>query len=512
MTDWTAGYVADIDYTFGYYPELNPLRSRLAFLCKGINFQEPNAVCELGFGQGLSVNAHATSQNGRQYWATDFNPTQAGFAQSLAAVSGSGAKLFDQSFAKFCSREDLPDFDFIGLHGIWSWISDDNRAVIVDFVRRKLKVGGTLYISYNTLDGWATMLPMRHLLTEHAQVMGSPGQGIVSRIDAALEFAEKLLATTPGYARANPHVAERVKKIKEQNRNYLAHEYFNRDWKPMSFAEMAQWLAPTKLTYVCSANFLDHVDALNLTPEQKEFLTQIPDDMFRETVRSFCMNSQFRKDYWVRGPRKLSSLDQTEAIRAQELILVSPREDVSLKAKGGLGEATMQEEVYVPILDVLADHQPKSIGQIEKILGEKRIGLSQLIQAVMVLVGKGALMAVQGKPAADKARARVVKLNSYLCYHARGSADINYLASPVTGGGVLVYRFFQLFLLAKKFGKTKPVDLAEFVWGIIAPQGQRLVIDGKTLQDKEENLAELTDQATKFTEKWLPIYKALGIT
>ena len=26
MTDWTAGYVADIGYTYGYYTELNPLR------------------------------------------------------------------------------------------------------------------------------------------------------------------------------------------------------------------------------------------------------------------------------------------------------------------------------------------------------------------------------------------------------------------------------------------------------------------------------------------------------
>ena len=31
MSDWSAGYVADIGYTHGYYTELNPLRVRLAF-------------------------------------------------------------------------------------------------------------------------------------------------------------------------------------------------------------------------------------------------------------------------------------------------------------------------------------------------------------------------------------------------------------------------------------------------------------------------------------------------
>ena len=42
-----------------------------------------------------------------------------------------------------------------------------------------------------------------------------------------------------------------------QDRHYLAHEYFNRDWGPMSFSELAQWFAPAKLTYACSAHYLD---------------------------------------------------------------------------------------------------------------------------------------------------------------------------------------------------------------------------------------------------------------
>ena len=35
MTDWTAGYIVDIAYTYGYYTELNPLRIKLAFLNAG---------------------------------------------------------------------------------------------------------------------------------------------------------------------------------------------------------------------------------------------------------------------------------------------------------------------------------------------------------------------------------------------------------------------------------------------------------------------------------------------
>ena len=117
MTSWTAGYVADIGYTYGYYTELNPLRVRLAFLNNGLACPGFTTACELGFGQGLSANLHAAAST-TQWYGTDFNPAQAGFAQQLAAASGAGAKLFDEAFAEFCARPDLPDFDTIGLHGV----------------------------------------------------------------------------------------------------------------------------------------------------------------------------------------------------------------------------------------------------------------------------------------------------------------------------------------------------------------------------------------------------------
>lgn len=510
MSDWTAGYVADIGYTYGYYTELNPLRVRLAFLNAGLVPPEVGSACELGFGQGMSANLHAAASV-VQWAGTDFNPAQAGFAQELARVADSGAQLFDEAFDQFCSRAELPEFDYIGLHGIWSWISDENRAVIVDFVRRKLKVGGVLYISYNTQPGWAAMVPMRDLLTEHAEVLGADGAGIVSRIDSALAFADQLLAANPAYARANPQIAERIKMIKGQDRHYVAHEYFNRDWQPMAFAKMAQWLEPAKLQWACSANYLDAIDAVNLTAEQQALLAGIPDPMFRQTTRDFCVNQQFRKDYWVKGARKLSALEQAEALRAQRILLVQPRADVSLKVTGSLGEANLQQAVYGPILDQLADHKPKSLGDLEKALQPSGIRFVQINEAVMVLASAGVVLAVQGDEATAKAKKRTDRLNTHLMTKARSSNELNYLASPVTGGGVTVPRFQQLFLLAKQQGHKQPQDWANFVWNLLAMQGQRLLKEGKALETPEDNLAELNRQASEFAEKRLPILKALQL-
>ncbi len=510
MTDWTSGYIADIGYTYGYYQELNPLRVKFAFLKAGLVAPEIGSACELGFGQGMSVNLHAAASV-TQWCGTDFNPSQAGFGQELATISGSGAKLYDEAFADFANRSDLPDFDYIGVHGIWSWINDENRYVIVDFIRRKLKVGGVLYVSYNTLPGWAAFAPMRHLMTEHAEVIGTEGHGIVSRINGALDFTEKLLATNPAYARANPQIVERIKKIKEQNRHYLAHEYFNRDWHPMHFATMAEWLESAKLGYACSAHYLDHIDAANLTAEQQVFLSEIPDVMLRESVRDFMVNQQFRRDYWVKGARKLSMLEQSEAYRTQKVMLITYYQDVSLKVNGALGEVTMSSEIYNPIIDLLADYKVKTVGQIEQAVKDKGISFTQLIEAVVMLTGAGYLTAVQEDGLIVKAKKHTDKLNIYIINKARSSTDISYLASPVTGGGVAVGRFQQLFLLAISQGKKQPADLAVYVWQVLAMQGQKIIKEGKMLEAIEDNIEELTVQASTFIEKQLPILKSLQI-
>ena len=503
MNTWASGYVTDIEYTHGYYPELNPARILLAFVVNGLTFPEVGTACELGFGQGVSTNIHASSSR-VSWWGTDFNPTQAGFAQELGVVSG--AKVFDDSFAEFCTRPDLPDFDFIALHGIWSWVSDENRLLIVDFVRRKLKVGGVLYISYNTFPGWSTAAPLQHLMIEHKDKTGASGLGIVKQVDGALEFIDRLLNTNPLWARANPSIAERFAKIAPQNKKYLAHEYFNQEWSPMYFSDMARYLETAKLSFACSANYNDYIDDINLKSEHQKLLNDIPDSHFRQTIRDYMVNQQFRKDYWVKGARKLNFVQKADAMRSQAVVLTTHRADVQLKTAGLLGGVSMVESIYNPILDFLGDYVPKTIGQIEA--GLKTHNLTQIQQAVLLLIGQGHLSPAQDVKIVETCKTHAKTLNQVLLNKARGSGDVGYLANPVTGGGLPVNRFQQLFLLAYQQGQKSSEQMAQFAWNTLIAQGQRLIKEGKTLETAEDNLNELTAQAGSFNSKLLPILRA----
>jgi hypothetical protein len=426
----------------------------------------------------------------------------------LASASGAGAQLRDDAFAEFAARPDLPDFDYIGLHGIWSWISDENRTCIVDFVRRKLKVGGVLYISYNTQPGWAVFAPMRHLLAQHAEVVGAEGHGIINRIDGALAFADKLLASKPSYAKANPQVADRLKFLKTQNRSYLAHEYFNRDWHPTHFSTMVDCLAPAKLSFACSANLFDHVDKLNLTKEQQDFLGEIPDPTLRQSARDFMVNQQFRKDYWVKGLRRLTPLAHAESLRQQRLVLMSHRPDFPMKVKAALGEATLNKAVYDPVLDLLADNQPRTLREIEKATG---LPFGKVVSSLIVLAGAGQVAPAHDDLRATQVRKTTDKLNAHLINLSRGGGDIAYLASPLTGGGIGVTRLSQLFLWARAQGKSTPQDWAQLAWTVLSGLSHNLIKDNKPLETPEENFAEVSRLSELFAQKELPALLALQI-
>lgn len=441
MSNWSNGYVTDIGYTYGYYPELSPLQLRLAFIAASLTPPKVTRACELGFGQGISINIHASSTN-ISWSGNDFNPSQARFAQELSDLSGNGAKLYDQSFLEFANRTDLPDFDYIGMHGIWSWISNENRSVIVDFIKRKLKVGGVLYVSYNSQPGWSQIIPLRNLLNDYTKVMTPVGLGNAGQIDAALEFAEKLMNTNPLFNQVNKSVVDSFNKLKSEDPHYLAHEYFNQDWLPTTFSEVANWLVSAKLSYVCSANYFDHINSINLTPEMQTLLASIPDVTYRESVRDFMVNQKFRKDYWVKGTKPLNPLERIELLRDHRIILIRPRNKISLMLNAPVGELHLHESVYDPLLDLLADYQPKSLGELEYALRDNQINLPQILESVLVLYGAGILAGAQDNEAISRSKVSTEKINKTLLDMCRGTRGLGFLASPVIGGGVPVGAIF----------------------------------------------------------------------
>lgn len=513
MSDtWNEGYFTDEGYTYSYSREINPVFQRYCLLLRGFASLESSESyhCELGFGQGVSINIHAAANPG-SYVGTDFTPSQAAFASTLASDWNSDARLYDDSFAQLLARNDLPQFDSISLHGIWTWVSRDNQQLIVEFARRHLKPGGMLYVSYNCFPGWSPAAPLRNLFSLHDRFTKSASAGPDQRIDAALQFSEALLAANPNYASSVPNLNAKLQSIKGQNRQYIAHEYFNRSWDCMYFTDVVDAMAPAKLDYVTTAVPLDSVDPLNLRPEGMDFLEGIEHPIMREQARDYFVNQSFRRDLYVRGATRLSTAEQRQALFNTRFILLQAPESVPVHVRGPAGEASLQTEIYGPVLEALTanNYAPKTLRQLSA--AASSLASDDVLQALNVLIGMNAVAPCQSEAAEKGVQARCNDLNLELCKRSLLNDKIQVLASPVTGGGITVSRFEQLFLIAIKHGQEHPAEWAQLAWAILGEQGEVLVRDGAPLATAEENIAELTLSAQVFASNKLVILRALNI-
>lgn len=508
---WNYGYVSEIEYNYNYFHELAPGSLRLALLNRGQAPipERPLRYLELGFGQGMSLALHAAANDG-EYWGTDFNPSQAANAQQFAASFEGNLRILDDSFEELAARKDLPTFDIIALHGIWSWISAHNRAVIVDIVRRSLGVGGVLYISYNCTPGWAPTMPIRHLMMLHERYLAQRSDSIEKRVDDALAFSRKVAESGSVYFRDNKQAADFLRELIPGNRRYLAHEYFNSEWHPMPFTDVAAMWEEAKLTFAASGSVMDQLDAVSLTPEAMQMLAGIPHVILRESVRDFFTNTRFRKDLYVKGPRMLAKSSVKERFRRMRFMLLAAPDKVPSKIKGPLGEGSLQPEIYRPLLEALAEngYAGRTLQELESHPRTSALGYQKLQEAMMVLCASGQVRPAQSEAQVEKALPKTRALNRHIIDRALHDNEIGVLASPVMGSGLSVGRFEQLFIRSYLEGVAEPERWAEAALAVLEREGQTIVKDGKPLQGQAQNRAELLQRARTVDRELLPILKA----
>ncbi len=282
------GYVEGIDYTYGYQPDLDPRRMADALRAAGIEPPQVATACELGYGQGLSLAIHAVA-GGARWYGTDLNPVHVATLRGLVADTGAAIEAAAQTFAEFFSRDDLPAFDFIGAHGVWSWVSAANRDRIVAFLQRRLRPGGVFYVSYNALPGWAPMLPLRAMLMERIAA-DDPSTPLALRIDAALRDTAMRFARDPSFEEAHPGMEAELRAIRGKRAAYLAHEFFNRDWAPMHPEEVAAILSRAGLRFAARVGEADG------------------------TAGGAAARTRFRREYWVMGEPAAALAPQAQPV------------------------------------------------------------------------------------------------------------------------------------------------------------------------------------------------------
>ncbi len=451
--DWSDGYPVHDGHRFLYHRTTGPVHAAHVLRQSGFVVPPLQTCCELGFGQGVSLAVHAAM--GGEWWGADVMPGQVAEARDLA---GDGVHLSDEGFAEFCARDDLPEFDFVCIYGVWSWISVESRRCVLDFLRRKLRPGGVLHVSYNTAAGWASVLPLRDLLVRHLATLGVPALGPVAAVDAALPELQALLRAS-AYAAQNPLAPQIMDRMVEAGGRLIMHEYLGQHWTLFHHADVAAEMATAKLDYAAPASRLPMLPSLYLTPAQAEILAGIPDLGFRETVQEILTGERYRRDYWIKGARRLPSDAAARDAGKLHYVLASPPETVELRPDLPQGQVTVPKAQFASVLDVLADYTPRSLDEI--LAAHHGLSAPAAYQALMLLWDSGAVHPAQTAPGHSVAGCR--RFNERVLGRAARDGHVVHLADPVTGGALPFSRPHQLLLLAERAGHAGFAAQAAFV-------------------------------------------------
>lgn len=511
---WTSGYVSDIEYTAGFYPEQSPALLNFVALLNGfepVPLDKPYTYFELGFGRGETVNLLAAANPHGQFYAADFNPAHVAGAQALADSAGlTNLTLLENSFAELeAGTVDLPQFDYITLHGIYTWVTEVNRRHIVNFICRYLKPGGAVYISYNALPGWTSILPLQRLLVEFGDAF--PNRSDV-QIGHATEFVQQLAASGAAYFSGGGAMLQtRLDGLQKYSRSYLVHEYMHKHWQPMFHADVARDLAEAKLDFIGSAELPEAYPKLYLSDEQQRMVATFADPAMQETIKDYCKNTSFRKDVYARGARRLEPLRRLELLRRVGVALVVPRDDVALKMKFSIGEVSAKAELCLPVADALA-RRPHTLGELAELPALQGRSFEDVAQLAALLVASK--QAVLCNPDCLEAPGAAAKaMNVAVAEKCRYSDDFRTLCSGVSGGALpapfvarLVY-----WLLAARGIETDVNALTKAAWPLMRAQGRHMVKEGVRLEAEDDNLAELASHIGTVLQQQLPIWRNLNM-
>ncbi|MEA3089888.1 MAG: hypothetical protein QOJ04_1230 [Caballeronia sp.] len=474
---WTAGYNNSIAYTTGYYHEQSPtfLNACLAMQRVSPPSLEKFTYCELGFGQGLtSLILAATHPNG-DFYACDFNPLHVLGASSIRDEARlPNLTLLENSFGDLAQGQvELPMFDYITMHGIISWISDETRAQIMRFLTRYLKPGGVVQVSYNAMVGCAQVLPLQRLLMLGTAGAGEGGDAWTK----ASGLAAKMVNLDALHFKRNPDSQGRVEGFDKQDTRYLVHEYLHEKWTPFYFTDIAREMAGAKLSFAGSARFAHMSPVGWLGDAQRDMLETVADPIEAEELRDYFANRGFRSDIFVRGKAPLSDLrlrEQAEHIHVWGNPAVPYKTEVKLEH----AMLTRGDAFHKPLFDRLHGAE-MTLAQVFDAPEFAGLSLDAILKLLRVSLAVGETFVRYG---AAQPRATADRLNAVLLTKAERGEALGALASPRMGGGAGISVLDEL-MLAALHEKADPVKaLTRDIDELIARVSRSLVATGLRLQ------------------------------
>jgi SAM-dependent methyltransferase len=421
------GYVTDVPYVRAFVLESAPAWLDHVALVSGRAppvRREGFAWCDLGCGQGVTAAMLAATHPAGQFHGIDAMPEHIDHARRLAAEAKIANVSFHASDFAAATDLDLPKFDYIVAHGVYSWIGLQVRADIRAFVDRHLKPGGLVYLSYNAMPGRAADLPFQRLIRAIGETCAGDS---TERVAAALKIVGTFLTLKAPALVASPMLAE-IQDVQDRLAwSYVAHEYMGEHWDPLFVTDVRSDMATIGLEPVGSATLIENHDSLVLGKAAREALAAIADEDIRELARDFLIDQFFRRDVFVRDGKQLADHEQRGRLLANTFALVCGVGKVEYTLRTPAGRLDFDNAAARTIIATLAAG-PCRLGDIAE---QRGVAAEDVIANTMVLCASNQIRPV------EPVSTSVAGINAAISRRLGGPEQISYLALPC-GTAVLI--------------------------------------------------------------------------
>jgi len=507
------GYITDVAYIPGFYPHMAPTAIRHV---AALNRVAPPRVTdgfrylELGCGLGRSLTTLAAANPQGEFVGVDVNPDHtAAVDRDIAAGGLANARVITSGIGALPA--DLGTFEFIALHGVFSWVAPHVRDEILALARRHLAPGGLLLVSYNAMPGWAHLQPIRGILRQYAALRQGDN---LQRIRDALAYLVFIRDKHAKYFDDNPRAAAYVDALLKQDARYLAHEYLNEHWTSFYFADVAGMFGAAGMAFVGSLPVFTNFWDLCVRPEFQELFRTTTNRLVTEAHKDFCANTAFRWDVYAHAPRAMPEVaDRLRETDDLHFRLTRPGTTLPYQANLGVVTSTVQGPLYQALLDVLGT---KSL-RLSELLADARLAgtpPADLVRAVDAGVAMG-LFEVSAGPireaAGDRGGAIVIPsaFNRMVLANDALAGRVAALASTSSGTGHTLGDLDAAIL--HELATSGPDGLADRIDARLTAAGRAVQKDGKTVTDPTERLALVRTACDAFRTVSLPHLERLGI-
>lgn len=197
-------------------------------------------VLELGSSCGGNIIPQALYYPEATFTGIDLSSVQIKHGNELIESMGlTNVTLLEKDIMDI--DDDFGTFDYIIVHGIWSWVPDMVKDKILSICNRNLSDRGIAYVSYNTYPGWKRLEQMRDImLYSEKQCKSHSLQERTAYTKNVLKLIGETMKMDQRSQKQSGYKIDNINRVLEANDYYVGHEYLETFNDPVYVSEFIE--------------------------------------------------------------------------------------------------------------------------------------------------------------------------------------------------------------------------------------------------------------------------------